>query len=181
MSILNQYLERATTIIQGQGGGVDKYMGDAVLGFFLPIDLVKEDAADRATLVDAALEAAIKLVEDAELNALFSNFRSGYSDLTGENFGIGVGIACGQAKFGVIGASWRTEYTLIGRPVNLVARIQGCAKAGEVVCTRESWNHLAATAHGFETRPLTLEQAEEASRLKGFESVAVTRVVRKPS
>jgi adenylate cyclase len=177
--ILNQYLERATTIIQGEGGGVDKYMGDAVLGFFLPIDVENGVASDRAVKAEAALTAATKLVTDARLGALFAEFRTRYSDLDDKNFGIGVGVTCGRAKFGNIGAPWRKEYTLIGQPVNQVARVQGCARAGEVVSTRECWNQLSGTDHPFENVALSVSAEEAKQRLKGFETIAIERVTRK--
>ncbi len=178
VDILNQYLARATQIIQNAGGGVDKYMGDAVLGFFLPNNLEEEIAADRALKVADALNAATALVTDPELNALFAQFRARFRDLDETHFGIGVGVTSGQAKFGVIGARERREYTLIGRPVNQVARVQGCARAGEVVCTGESWGQLPAVKHRFERAVVSIPECELTQRLKGFEQISVVRVTR---
>ncbi len=180
LEILNAYLARGTAIIQGEGGGVDKYMGDAILGFFLPENFSHPSESDRTLTIMRALEAATKLATDPELNRLFEQFRSCYTDLDEKNFGIGVGVACGQAKFGEIGASWRKEYTLIGQSVNQVARIQGCARAGEVACSVECWNHLGATHH-FEKLALEYGSDELKQRMKGFETLALTGVRRKPS
>ena len=159
-------------------------MGDAVLGFYLPIHLDDnnhddKNALDRATSVQAALTAATKLVTDAQLGELFANFRAGYRDLYETNFGIGVGVTCGRAKFGNIGAAARKEYTLIGQPVNQVARVQGCARAGEVVCTGESRMELAAADHAYAKADVSISHKEAKQRLKGFEEIAVLRVTRK--
>ena len=130
--LLDQFLKRATQIIQRHGGGVDKYMGDAVLGFFLPTTLssIPSDEDCRKNTVLAAFKAALEIVNDPELKSLFKQFDNtvGLSKDNKNKLGMGIGIALGLAKFGEIGPSCHREYTAIGRPVNFAARLQGGGK-----------------------------------------------------
>jgi len=44
-----------------------------------------------------------------------------------------MGIAAGPCIVGILGCSERMEYTIIGRTVNLAARLQAAAQAGEIL------------------------------------------------
>ncbi|UCD33160.1 MAG: adenylate/guanylate cyclase domain-containing protein [Desulfobacterales bacterium] len=46
---------------------------------------------------------------------------------------IGIGISTGQVFSGILGSLRIKEFTSIGMPVNIAARLQGLAKAGEVL------------------------------------------------
>ncbi|MCB0218297.1 MAG: adenylate/guanylate cyclase domain-containing protein, partial [Chrysiogenetes bacterium] len=47
--------------------------------------------------------------------------------------GIGVGIQAGSAILGNVGSEFRKEFTALGAPVNVSARLQALAGPGEVV------------------------------------------------
>lgn len=170
LEILNRYLAKGTQLIQAQGGGVDKYMGDAILGFFLPTNVEAPSENDFSETVKAAIVSAISLAKDPELTSLFSEFQSRYTNLNSETFGIGIGLAAGWAKFGEIGAHWRREYTLIGRPVNLVSRVQGEAEAWEVLSTRECWNKLSPHA---ECNKFLASERTIKGKMKGYENESI--------
>jgi len=73
--------------------------------------------------------------------------------------GVGIGIHCGITAVGDIGESCR-DYTAIGPVVNLAARLQGAAEAGQVLVTDAVY---ASVADQF-------PQAQQRSlELKGFE------------
>ena len=61
-----------------------------------------------------------------------------------EKYGIsidfGVGIHTGKAVVGNIGSDFRMDYTAIGDTVNTASRLQGQAKAGEVLISEEVYN-----------------------------------------
>ena len=120
VEILNQYLERTTKAVFDHGGTVDKFIGDATMALFnAPLDL--DDYVLNAVRTGLDMAAASNELA-AEIEAR-----------TGRKVGLGVGINCGEAVVGNIGTSKRMEYTAIGNTVNIAARLEGKAKAGEVV------------------------------------------------
>lgn len=172
---LDKFLGRATNIIQSHGGAVDKYIGDAILAYFLPVNIEVPTYDQRAQSTLSAVRAARSLVTDPSLTRVFENFRIRYTDLAPERFGVGVGLATGYAKFGEVGARLRREYTLIGRPVNLAARVQAQATAWQVLATKECWENIveAGLVVPFKAFDHVLAQGQV---MKGYETVALVRV-----
>lgn len=174
VAFLDTYLSRGTALIQKHHGGVDKYMGDAILAFFRPDDEFPADVT-----VKNALNAALDIVSDSTINNLFKESRSHYADLDETDFGVGVGLAAGIAKFGEIGDKYREEYTLIGRAVNLASRVQSLSIAGEVLCTRECWNKFSLESLTCENLEAALCSADQtAGRMKGYENDALVKITR---
>ena len=58
---------------------------------------------------------------------------------------IGIGIVTGRIIVGEMGGAERSDYTVIGRDVNLGARICGVAKGGQVLISEATY-HLAKDA-----------------------------------
>lgn len=120
VEILNKYLESTTKAVFDHGGTVDKFIGDATMAIFnAPLDL--DDYVLNA--VKTGLDMA------AASNALAAEMEA----KSGRKVGLGIGINCGEAVVGNIGTSKRMEYTAIGSTVNMASRLEGRAKAGEVI------------------------------------------------
>jgi adenylate cyclase len=80
-------------------------------------------------------------------------------DINPAEFGIGIGIQCGDVSFGEFGHSHR-DLTAIGTVVNMASRAQAAAAPGQILVTRQV----------FEQAPAELSGARgETYRLKGFE------------
>ncbi len=47
-----------------------------------------------------------------------------------------IGVATGSVYAGIVGGSWAREYTVIGDPVNVAARLAGAASPGEILMDR---------------------------------------------
>ncbi len=115
LSFLNVVFTRMSTIIEENGGVVDKYIGDAIMALFgAPVK--HDDDADRA------LNAAIKIQEAV-----------GSINLDLESRGmarmeVGVGINTGVTVVGNMGSMNRMNYTAIGDGVNLASRLQGLTR-----------------------------------------------------
>lgn len=110
-ALLNRHFGLLGTIIEQEGGTIDKYIGDSVMAFWgAPLD--QEDRADRA--VRAAQRIAQKLHVDNERRA-----RKGLKPLR-----IRIGIHKGPALVGNIGAPGRVNYTLVGDTVNVAQRLE---------------------------------------------------------
>lgn len=61
-----------------------------------------------------------------------------------ERFAIGIGIATGQAFVGNVGGGQVTDYTVLGDTVNVAARLQSEAAAGEILISQETYSQVAS-------------------------------------
>jgi class 3 adenylate cyclase len=123
IQMLNVYLRKEAEIIERYGGSIDKYIGDAVMAIF-----EGEDRFERA--VQSAVEIQRTL---AELNA-----QAAFD----EPVLVGIGIAGGEVVMGSVGYEDRLEFAVIGRMVNLAARLCSVAKGGEIVISELAWDKV---------------------------------------
>ena len=116
-SLLNRLLTPLTYDIQNLGGTVDKYMGDAIMAFWnAPLD-DPDDALH-------ACQAALAMVNScAEVNRLLKE-----EDPTAPDLKVGIGINKGVCTVGNLGSDLRFDYSCVGDPVNLAARLEGVTK-----------------------------------------------------
>ncbi|MSQ24595.1 MAG: adenylate/guanylate cyclase domain-containing protein [Chloroflexi bacterium] len=140
--VVDAFLQMATAALIEHQAFIDKYIGDAVMAFFnVPIH-----SHDHAAQAVAAAEAIM-----AGLPALQKRF--------GLDLNASVGIASGWARLGRLGSKDAKDYTAIGDVVNLAARLEGQARAGEILLDRNVYQAVAGSYH---------EAAEELLMLKGF-------------
>ena len=129
VAVLNDYLKAVTEAVFKHGGMIDKFIGDAVMAVYnAPLDL--ENYHKKAVLT------GIDIVKG--IDALNISLKERY----GITIGCGVGVHCGRAVVGNIGSDYRMDYTAIGDTVNISERLEGIAKAGEVLISREVKNEL---------------------------------------
>ncbi len=120
VSILNVFLGKMTEIIFKYGGTLDKFVGDEVIGLFgCPIPM--EDHALRAT--QCALE-----MQNVH-QALQAEFAASQKELPP----LGIGLSSGEVIAGEFGPPIRTDFTAIGRVMNLGARLCSAAKGDEII------------------------------------------------
>ena len=113
--LINRFLTRMTNVIIGNGGTVDKFMGDCIMAFWnAPLK-----TADHQML--AVLTASQMQSELAMLNTQLSSENL-------PNIKIGIGINSGEALVGNMGSDQRFDYSVIGDPVNLAARLESASK-----------------------------------------------------
>ncbi|MCC7370645.1 MAG: protein phosphatase 2C domain-containing protein [Chloroflexi bacterium] len=122
VEILNGYLGAATDVILEHKGSIDKYIGDAVMALFgAPAPL--ENHALQA--VRAALAMQKRFAERPAPEGHRASF--------------GIGINTGSGIVGMIGSPDVKSYTAIGDVVNVAARLEGEARAGEVLITDDTY------------------------------------------
>jgi adenylate cyclase len=131
IALLDDYLAAMTEIIFKYNGIVDKFIGDGILaywGAFTP----DHNHAQEASL--AALEMIEKL---KELNARWATQGMG-------PISIGIGVNTGTVIFGNIGKGKKIEFTVIGDPVNLAARLESLNKEfhTSIIISEETRNRL---------------------------------------
>jgi class 3 adenylate cyclase len=61
----------------------------------------------------------------------------------GSRVAFGIGINTGEGIVGNIGTAELMNYTIIGDVVNVAARLQGEARAGEVLLSEAAYRHIA--------------------------------------
>jgi len=115
VEILHEYLTRMVDAVFRHEGTLDKFVGDAVMAVFgAPVP--QADHAVRACRTALAMF--------AELGELDKKWRREGK----EPFRMGVGINTGEVIVGNLGSDQRFDYTVIGDPVNLAARLEGLNK-----------------------------------------------------
>lgn len=115
LGLLNDYAETVVDVVQDHGGEVMKFIGDGILAIF-PLT---EDVCSRA------LNAAQSLLP--AVDALTAR-------RTGEGLpstGIHVAMHVGEVLYGNIGSRDRLDFTVVGRAVNEVARIEAMCRSLE--------------------------------------------------
>ena len=120
--VLNQYFHEMIPIVQRNGGTVDKIMGDGLMAF---VGAPREEPDHAALAVRIATQMQAKAAELAA--ELASEAR--------EPLQIGIGIHTGYVTVGSFGSREFKDYTVIGRAVNLAARVQGASPPGKILVT----------------------------------------------
>lgn len=129
VEILNEYLSLVARSIQKHDGTLDKFIGDAAMAVFnAPKDL--DDYLFRAVC------AADEIVRS------FSHIREKYQKRYGKTVSFGIGINCGEAIVGNVGSESRMDYTAIGDTVNVAARLESNAAAGQILISEKAAQRL---------------------------------------
>jgi adenylate cyclase len=116
---LNAFFGLVVPILVERGGHANKFVGDGVLGVFGAPNRLPDHA-------DRALAAACLIAEAVE-------------ERFGERVQIGIGINSGPVIAGSIGGGGRLEFTVIGDPVNVAARVERATRlTGDVVLLTEA-------------------------------------------
>jgi class 3 adenylate cyclase/CHASE2 domain-containing sensor protein len=143
--LMSSYLSRMTDILTRDGGTLDKYIGDAVMGFYgapLPMPDHPLHACHTALEMRRALP-----VFNTELMA------RGLSEID-----FRIGIATGDVVVGNIWSEDRFNYTVLGDTVNLASRLEAASK--------EYGTHILVS-HG------TYEQAKDDFYFRRLDRIAV--------
>ena len=122
-TVINSYLSEMAFIALDCGGTIDKFIGDAILIFF----------GDPES--EGETEGALKCVEMALRMRMRVRELQKYWQKMGVSRGlhVRVGITSGYCTVGNFGSEQRLDYTVLGSPVNLAARLQGLAQADTIL------------------------------------------------
>jgi adenylate cyclase len=138
---INRLFERAVPVIREHGGHVDKFVGDGLLAVFGAPRRVA-DHPRQALLAALAIAAAVR-----------EEFGGGLS--------VGIGVNTGVVVAGNVGGAGRFEFSVIGDPVNVAARIEAATRqTGDTILISERTRELVAGA------PAELEERPDVE-LKG--------------
>ena len=128
--IINNYLSEMTTIALECGGTIDKLIGDAVIVFFGDPEALGEEE-DALNCIEMALRMKARVEELREY--WVRNGGKGGLDIR-------VGIATGHCTVGNFGSNQRMDYTALGGPVNISARLESKAPKNEILISDATHN-----------------------------------------
>ena len=138
-----------STIAVEYGATIDKFLGDGMVAFFGDPETqgVKEDAEACVRMAMAMQNRLLKMEERSLEKGLKKPFK------------VRMGIHTGYCNVGNFGSDDRMDYTIIGREVNLAARLESIADPGGIVLSTETYRLVQDI--------VAVEQMDEVL-LKGF-------------
>ena len=141
---LNAHRAAMNDAIHAVGGTVMQFVGDAVMAVFGAPE-PSTDHADRAVAAAASMHLAQASVNDV------------FVDQHLQPFGLGIGLSTGEVAAAILGSEDRVEYSLVGDTVNLSARLQQWAEAGETVLSGPTMTALRTPVDAVELPPATVK------------------------
>lgn len=139
--LMSRFYDTAVSVLIDFDAFVDKFVGDEIIGIFVPA-MAGADHAERA------VTAAQVLLR-----------RAGYPDQPW--IPIGAGVNTGLAYVGSIGSANDTELTAMGDVVNTTARLATEAAAGELLVSDVAARKARLATKGLERRSLILKGKSE--------------------
>jgi adenylate cyclase len=139
--LLNNYFDVMVKEIIGQGGYVDKFIGDAIMAVFRG-DYHLDRAVDASIAVRSQIEHLPAQTESISYSPKVS-----------------IGINSGEMISGNIGSASlrRLDYTVIGDVVNVAQRLQSVAKEGQIIISEFSYNKIKESFNCKQVGELTLK------------------------
>ena len=162
-AIINSYLSEMSTIAIKYGGTIDKFIGDALMVFF----------GDPETLGET--NDALKCIEMAiAMQNRVAELQSHWKSLGAANgISVRMGISNGFCTVGNFGSDLRLDYTILGSPVNLAARLQSMAEYDQMLVDENTKNLIEGevkTAFVKEYTPKGFARPIGVFRVDGFKS-----------
>jgi adenylate cyclase len=138
--LMSRFYQASSEVLFEADAIIEKFVGDEVVGLFLPF-LAGRDHARKA--VDAA---------EALLHA------TGHGSPDGPWIPLGAGVHTGTAFVGIVSsAENKSDFTALGDAVNIAAHLASQAMIGEVLVTDPAVAAASLRPDGFERRHLSLK------------------------
>lgn len=144
--LLDRFYRTAFDVLIAHDAFVDKFVGDEVIAIFIPVMTDGHHAR-------AALDAGMELL-----------------GATGHGGGepwvpVGIGVNTGIAYVGAVGTEEHVEFTALGDPVNVTARLASEAAAGEILVTVTAAKAAGLADDGLGRRRLALKGKSEPTEV----------------
>ena len=152
--VLAGYQQFMVPVIRRHGGTVDKFLGDGIMASFGAVRPSDSYAADALRALDDVIDAADE----------WNRYRAAEGESL--RLEINAAAAVGRVVFGAVGDEARLEYTVIGGPVNLAAKLEKHNKAEGVRALTMHETFMTAFAQGY--RP-----PDDKRRLPGREVAGI--------
>ena len=122
VEMVNIFLEAMTEVILSRQGIIDEFIGDAILAIF-GAPVARPDDTLRAVQCAVEMQLAMQVV----------NRR--YAELGYPEVGMGIAMNTGNVVVGNIGSAKRSKYGVVGRHVNITARVESYTGPGQILVT----------------------------------------------
>jgi adenylate cyclase len=137
---MNQFYRAGTDVLVRTDALIDKFMGDEVIGLYVP-------GFAGPTHARVALEAAQELLQ-----------ATGHADPDGPWLPIGIGVHTGVAYVGAVGSDGAvSDVTALGDAANVAARLASMAGPGEILVSASAGTASGLALDSFEERRLQLK------------------------
>ena len=137
--LMNRFYRVSRDVLVEADAIVEKFVGDAVVGLFLPFMTGAEHA--RRALVTA--ETLLR--------------ETGHGSPEGPWVPLGAGVHTGIAFVGIVGTGDVGDFTALGDPVNIAAHLASQAATGEILLTNEVAAAASLSAEPLEHRSVSLK------------------------
>jgi adenylate cyclase len=128
VTFLNGFFDTVVPVVREHGGHANKFLGDGLLCVFGAPERLK-DHPDRALACACKLADAIEERFDGELL-------------------VGIGLNSGPVVVGSVGGGGRLEFSVIGDPVNVAARVEAATRdTGDTILLTEATRCLLEHPH----------------------------------
>jgi adenylate cyclase len=157
--IINQFLNAVSSAVLSAGGEPNQVLGDGLLALF-GMSAPPDVACRQAIAASAAIAARVESLNSALAHALVEPIR------------FGIGIHAGVTIAGAIGYERHAQFTVIGDPVNVAARLEALTKTlgCEVLMSEEVYERA-----GFGPDDLPAHDVEARGREESVKVRSVTR------
>jgi adenylate cyclase len=152
MKLLQDYQGRICPLIVGNGGSIDKFLGDGILASFGAVAPSPSAAADALRAADAVIDAADRWRTDRAAAGL-------------PPVAIGLAVSSGRVVFGAVGDGERLEFTVIGDAVNFTAKLEKHNKDEKTRALTDAATYALAEQQGY--RPRAPREHRTARRMAG--------------
>ncbi|MFZ0565738.1 MAG: adenylate/guanylate cyclase domain-containing protein [Chlamydiales bacterium] len=146
IEILNLCMTKISHVIEGEGGVIDKYVGDEVMALFGAPTYYPDHAL-------RAISTAMLIIETLRK---WNQERESLGETVLE---MGIGVHTGLVVAGNMGAENRLNYTVLGTNVNLAARLCQVAKSYQLIISQDTLDepNIKDYFHVNPLPPLTLK------------------------
>ena len=136
--LMNRFYSVSKDVLIEHDAIIEKFVGDEVVGLFLPFMTGAEHARRGVDAAEALLRA------------------TGHGE--GEPWlPLGAGVHTGVAFVGVVGAKASSDFTALGDPVNIAAHLAAQAAAGEILITDATAEAAGMSRGALERRHVSLK------------------------
>jgi class 3 adenylate cyclase len=122
--VLDGVIERMMDAVHGAGGTVSQVMGDGIMALFGAPDRQRDHAVRACRAALRMQEAVARYAATLELRGLRVQIR--------------VGINSGEVIVRSVGSDLRWDYTAVGMPTHIAARMEQLATPGAILITAET-------------------------------------------
>jgi adenylate cyclase len=137
--LMQRFYRVSTGVLVDHDAIIEKFVGDEVVGLFVPFMTGPEHAKRAIETAEALLRA------------------TGHGSAEGPWLPLGAGVHTGIAFVGIVQTESAADFTALGDPVNVAAHLASQAATGEVLVTDEALAHSGATPDGLEHRHVSLK------------------------